>query len=181
MALTKKEIRDIEKIAEQVIEENLGKLDRSMLPIDIHGICEKKNIKISVEDLEPGILGLYKGKDNLIKISSSLLPDAKSITQYQFYRANFTLAHELGHAVMHPDEEEIFREKDFYYKQEDFHYGLDITKKEQQANWFAASILMPRDLFTEACKYIEDDLKISVLFGVSRSAVYFRKVNLKLI
>ena len=89
-------------------------------------------------------------------------------------RDNFTVAHELGHYVLH------------YYPQKDklkvpikfTRYGTGLV--EWQANRFAAALLMPEDLFKEKVK--EYDRDVSLLAGhfcTSPQAVEIRMSALK--
>ena len=64
-------------------------------------------------------------------------------------RRRFTLAHELAHAVLH-EGQEVHYDKDFRV---DFRSGissLGVEVVEMEANFFAASILMP-------CRFLEAD------------------------
>ena len=60
-------------------------------------------------------------------------------------KRRFVLAHELGHMLLHPGKEASFQ---------DDYSTLEAYKKgpqEVEANDFAASLLMPEDLFKKAC------------------------------
>ncbi|MGZ0175141.1 MAG: ImmA/IrrE family metallo-endopeptidase, partial [Planctomycetales bacterium] len=80
-------------------------------------------------------------------------------------RDRFTIAHELGHYFLHSDQGEIpivaFRN--------------GSTRIEWEANWFAASLLMPKAEFRQAASR---DLSVAALaarFGVSQEAARVRK------
>ena len=87
-------------------------------------------------------------------------------------RDRFTIAHELGHFFLHknPGAPRVsFTRR-----------GSD--KFEWQANWFAAELLMPRDVFLEtAAKYCNDEDALSRIFGVSKSAASVRLKSLNII
>lgn len=92
-------------------------------------------------------------------------------------RDRFTMAHELGHYILH-----------FLYSRQRFgrpealqamRYGHD--RAEWEANWFAAAFLMPRDVFREGFR--EHDGSISRLaetFDVSIAAAEVRARTLNL-
>ncbi|MCS4471141.1 ImmA/IrrE family metallo-endopeptidase [Clostridium botulinum] len=50
----------------------------------------------------------------------------------------FTCAHELGHAIHHPNANTPFLVNNTFYS---------VNKLERQANMFAASLLIPSDIF----------------------------------
>lgn len=68
-------------------------------------------------------------------------------------RKIFTLAHELGHHFLH--EGDKLRVDDLDYSKDD-----KDTLEESQANYFAASLLVPKDLFE---KKLQEDLSIDRL------------------
>lgn len=80
-------------------------------------------------------------------------------------RDNFTIAHELGHYLLHyekKDETQIFTR-----------YGAN--DQEYQANRFAAAFLMPKDRFKDALsKFNKSSLLIAAEFQVSEQAVITR-------
>lgn len=79
-------------------------------------------------------------------------------------RDRFTIAHELGHYFLHREENQS---KSFTRR------GSD--KKEWQANWFAAELLMPEKEFRqEALACNNDEGALARKFGVSQSAVSVR-------
>ena len=96
-------------------------------------------------------------------------------------RDRFTIAHELGHLFLHypnirekMEENSIFRATRY----------VDTNDKQQQvaereANWFAASLLMPQERFTEI--YKQGEKKAEIEFQVSTSAVRIRAKSLGLV
>lgn len=68
-------------------------------------------------------------------------------------RKTFTLAHELGHHFLH--EGDKLRVDDLDYSKDD-----KDTLEESQANYFAASLLVPKDLFQ---KKMQEDLSVDEL------------------
>lgn len=103
-------------------------------------------------------------------------------------RQRFTIAHELGHFLLHapgPSEVHIDRVFDVKFRNEVSAQGIDLDERE--ANFFAASLLMPEqfiakdlaevdqmDLVNEA--YLE---KLAGRYQVSTQALVFRLANLR--
>ena len=96
-------------------------------------------------------------------------------------RDRFTIAHELGHFFLHDPNvrekmgnNEIFRATRY----------VDLDDKDQQvaereANWFAASLLMPEEKFKQIYKKGTVDAELE--FQVSTSAVNIRAKSLGLL
>lgn len=84
-------------------------------------------------------------------------------------RDNFTIAHELGHYLLHYPHETPVAEPVVFNR-----YGSDLV--ELQANRFAAAFLMPKDEFAQARRELRDDeYRLAAHFGVSRPAAAVRK------
>jgi Zn-dependent peptidase ImmA (M78 family) len=93
-----------------------------------------------------------------IVIQKKLTPEAKT----------FALAHEFAHYVIgHPSDKNYFIDR--------FEYDGSIhSQMEAQAQYFAASLLMPKEKFLWLAKVL-DDSKLAKRFGVSAAAVRVRK------
>ena len=84
-------------------------------------------------------------------------------------RKKFTLAHELGHYMLHPNEMKL--RVDVY----DYSKDSKESVEESEANYFAASLLMPRDEFEKVLGVSNGDLRITAkYFGVSMRAAETR-------
>lgn len=99
-------------------------------------------------------------------------------------RKRFTIAHELGHYVLHNERSNMFVDKIFFRKKSDG-YTSKEEKIEREANYFAANILMPEKLIFQAvsnltCDLYEDETvsKLAKDFNVSSSAMLYRLINL---
>ncbi len=75
----------------------------------------------------------------------------------------FTCAHELGHAIIHPDVNTPFLQK---------HTGLNINKYEIEANNFAACLLIPDEVILENYRYTTDQL--ARLLGYEKALIELR-------
>ena len=80
----------------------------------------------------------------------------------------FTLAHELGHFILHPNEERL--------RIDLFDYSQDTKESEQEteANYFAASLLVPKEKLVKLIELTNDLDAIAQYFGVSRPVVETR-------
>jgi len=85
-------------------------------------------------------------------------------------RRLFTIAHELGHYVLHSQ----FGK----FPLEISRHGSD--RVEWEANWFAAGFLMPATEFLSLVKQGWNEAEIATRFGVSEAAVCIRKTVLGL-
>lgn len=81
----------------------------------------------------------------------------------------FTLAHEFGHFILHENQEK------FRLDLVDFAKNTLEVQQESEANYFAASLLMPRSEFEDMVSLTNDNEKIAAYFGVSEKSVEVRK------
>ncbi|MFP5222055.1 MAG: ImmA/IrrE family metallo-endopeptidase [Acidobacteriota bacterium] len=87
-------------------------------------------------------------------------------------RDNFTIAHELGHLLLHTN----FKEPGIAQFNR---FGSD--RAETEANWFAANLLMPREEFIAAAEECgHNPYILAGRFGVSVAAANVRLSALKL-
>lgn len=102
-------------------------------------------------------------------------------------RQRFTIAHECGHLILHRKQvtREVHVDKAFPMLMRNAVSEAGVDEMEVEANLFAAELLMPESLLTEALGNapfdIDDDATVSALarrFRVSLSAMQFRLGNL---
>jgi Zn-dependent peptidase ImmA (M78 family) len=132
---------------------------------DLYQICETLGIRFFDADLDglqredvSGVISETEAGEVYVFLNQKMTPSRKT----------FTLAHELGHYFLgHVDKNHKFRVDKYYYD------SSQEAHQESEANYFAASLLMPErefkrmmDLFGE---YNYEDL--ARYFGVSVSAV----------
>jgi Zn-dependent peptidase ImmA (M78 family) len=173
MSLSKEEIIKIECLTMDLLRDAYR--DSEIFPpIDLDKIIQHSGLSVKAGHFpDRNIAGAYNRKDGLILIEKN---DPS-------FRQVFTVAHELGHYYLHADKpDEIFFRSDLD--------NLDDTQKkqEQEANWFAASLLMPKELFIHFWKILKNvnrlDFSINDLasrFEVSSTACYYRLKNLGII
>lgn len=141
---------------------------------DIVEIIKKVGGKIEIEDTllsdpeRSGSLFVRSKNDFTIIVPSHTSPS----------RDRFTVAHELGHYVVHYLWN--FRDKDLSsFKM--MALRKDSDRVEWEANWFAAAFLMPKSSFTERFHTFSGDVdQIANSFCVSRSAADIRVRSLGL-
>lgn len=133
---------------------------------NIYDYIEKLGGKIeyTFENLDSngGSIIVNSPKDFIIKLSHATSPK----------RDIFTIAHELGHFVLHSD----FGNKKIRAQRSD-----DSSLPEKEANSFAASFLMPRDKVEEVYNRLHGNIsKLAQEFNVSILAATWRCKNLGL-
>lgn len=129
------------KKAEDTAEEILGSFGLDSLPINPLEVCKKVTVPsfpINYEERElNGFLGMtIPGNTGCtIVVSSNIANEGQK---------NFTIGHELGHAVLHVQPQ---KSRTFSCSEEDIYGGVVREKVfELEANAFAASLLMPNQL-----------------------------------
>lgn len=159
-------IEEIEAKTRDILEEDLGKINELDLPINLAKILKRyKFVLYYALFKDPNVGGTYKKQDNLIVVAKD------DPIKRQF----FTVAHELGHFFLHKKAQDIF------YRKQATEFNGEGTMEEKQANWFAASLLMPRELVLNIWKERPSVDYLAAKFGVSRSAAFWRLKNLKVI
>lgn len=140
-------------------------------PIDLEKVIKLSGLKVSVlyEPMSAQHSGYLKNVDGdwVIGINSLHHPN----------RQRFTLAHELGHYILH--RKSMFGkdgfEDDILFRAD----GYGSPGVERQANEFAADLLMPEDEFKKKAKDFSGSVsKLAEYFAVSALAVKVRASEL---
>jgi Zn-dependent peptidase ImmA (M78 family) len=162
---------------ESMIEELLVGYEITEAPVPVERIAKAKGARIFYQSLEDNVSGfLYRDKTQaVIGVNTHHAPA----------RQNFTTAHELGHFLLH-EQEQLHIDREFRVRLRDDVSSLGTDDDEREANFFAASLLMPKrfleeDLETE--EYFDllgDDFlsDLSRKYGVSTQAIVNRLKNL---
>lgn len=145
-------------------------------PVPVEDIAKSLGVTVIRQPAEDDLSGfLYrdrKKKTAVIGVNSTHHPN----------RQNFTLAHELGHFLLHESSDDVHVDRRFQVK---FRSGVSsegTDVEEKEANLFAAEILMPADLLAEEMEKIDivdlDDetvvARLARRYGVSTQAMTFR-------
>lgn len=129
-------------------------------------IVEAVGIKLIIDDLsriDPNISGAIQYDDekktNPVIFINSIHP---------INRQRFTLAHELGHFFLHNGGK---------LRIDNLNYADDNknVREEVEANYFAASLLMPKGAFLQKVKEGYEDIELGSYFGVSVEAARNRR------
>ncbi|TYQ00234.1 uncharacterized protein DUF955 [Tenacibaculum adriaticum] len=157
---------------EKLTFEKLLELNLLEAPINVEKLCTLLNVEIVRQNLEDEVSGFLVRKNN---------KDVIGLNQSQHeVRQRFTIAHELGHFILHKDQP-LFVD---YYRGSKLYRSSQRGQNyliEKQANFFAASLLMPKKLVNSELKKLSDDLdydikvdKLSRKFKVSFQAMDYR-------
>lgn len=177
MAVRRKLIR---KIVETLLDEN----EIYEPPVDAEKIAEKCGLSVVRRDVESisGFIIRGEGKA-VIGVNSS---NAQ-------VRQRFTIAHELGHYLLHPPgAEDVHVDSGFEVRFRDDLSSQGTDAGEQEANSFAAELLMPQKFLQtdfenvggidlEDGKFLEFLENIARKYKVSNQALVFRLANLGLL
>lgn len=95
-----------------------------------------------LDDLGDGVSGVFvsRGEGGMIGFNRG----------HARVRQRFTIAHELGHAVMHRDRMPLFIDKGYGVAFRDARSSTGQVQMEREANAFAAALLMPASMVREA-------------------------------
>lgn len=170
-------IKNINNIVKSIFNEI--KLDS--LPVKIEDIAKSRGLRVLPYAFDEEISGVLVIEDNIGTIGYNQSESR--------VRRRFTVAHELGHYELHKDKANLFMDSGFKALFRSTTSGVTEEKQrmEQEANAFAASILMPEHLLRKELEKIEfdlsddDDIKsLAKIFDVSFTAMYYRIRNLGL-
>jgi len=141
----------------------LDSLWDGLLPVNIHKISGDYGVRVEYTPMfsESGVVSIESGKP-IIRVNSTETER----------RQRFTVAHELGHIVLHhlTEEKPEFRDPTQNYTLANY----DV--RERDANRFAATILMPPEVVRSILNS-EGITNVDVLadrFGVSTAAMTIR-------
>lgn len=170
--------RFLEK-AEMKAIDLLGKLNILAPPIPIKDIIKQLGLDLMSYDLGDDVSGILVIEND--KGTIGFNPSNSRVRQ------RFTIAHELGHYLLHKHAiSEVFVDKDFIVKyRSEKQYSFAEIKQEQEANLFAAALLMPKEMIkAEVSKKDYADLSetefitaMAKVFDVSIPAMTYRIAN----
>lgn len=167
--------KKVEKKAIEILEE----LNINQLPIPVEEIAQKRGLSIKLYDLGTdvsGVLVIDTGKGTIgVNLNEPKI------------RQRFTVAHELGHYELHKQETGLFIDRGFAVLFRNQQSSTGEERREQEANAFAAALLMPEKLLVNEIKNRNFDLtdedsmrELAKLFSVSALAMTYRIANLNL-
>jgi Zn-dependent peptidase ImmA (M78 family) len=136
-------------------------------PIDLYFIADKLNIIVKKQKIKRGILGACKavGLKRLVVLDPDICNEG---------RERFTLAHEIGHIML--------RHGIHCCRTEDFYWNSRRPSIEQDANLFAAELLMPTFSLAEIARKKDTTIelveKLATERNVSVTAMAIKLVKL---
>jgi Zn-dependent peptidase ImmA (M78 family) len=164
--------------AEHAAIELLDRLGVQNSPVPVEQIAAELDVDVRLEPLDGGLSGmLYRAENGrvVLGVNSAHAP----------VRQRFTVAHELGHFLLHRDTLHV----DGLVHRDEIS-SLAVDTKEIEANAFAAELLMPRSLVLEQVvellpkSGVGDPARLAShlarRFDVSEQAMEFRLANLGL-
>jgi Zn-dependent peptidase ImmA (M78 family) len=150
------------------------------LPIDVEKIAARLGIEVVFRALDAE-LSLPSGNTSALLLRRHGRSICVVNENHAFTRRRFSIAHEIGHFLLHPPKES------YDVIARDDHSSEGIYREEIEANAFAAELLMPEhlvrsrvkgplDLFSEECIS-----ELAALFNVSQVAMTHRLTYLGLL
>ena len=160
-----------------IVERLLAESGITEAPVPVAKIAKAQGARIFIDSLEGDLSGfLYRDQDQVV-IGVN--------THHAPVRQNFTIGHELGHLLLH-DQEQLHVDHGFRVRLRDdkSSQGTDVTERE--ANFLSASLLMPRKFLEadlqkqEDVDLLDDDFirDLGKKYGVSTQALVNRLNNL---
>ena len=136
---------NIKKQASHLISKN----KITIPPIPVIDIAKKLSLEVIPYNLGDSASGILVIEDNKGTIGYN--PNEPEVRQ------RFTIAHEIGHFILHHQKNEsdsVFVDRDFLVKKyrSANNYNTAEFRQEQQANTFAAELLMPQNLILAELK-----------------------------
>jgi len=148
------------------------------MPVDVFKLASELGIRVVAKPLRDSISGAIERRDDgwMIVVNKN----------HSENRKRFTVAHEIGHFVLHyrqlgngTNDTKAYRADE----QEDAYENWIDVEHEREANGFAAGILMPAPLVRRQYRAMQglNDIpeRMAPLFGVSEAAMRYRIKNLQ--
>ncbi|AWM14743.1 hypothetical protein DI487_13335 [Flavobacterium sediminis] len=163
------------KYIEDKAEDVLSKNNLFKAGFSVEKLAKLLRISLKEEVLDDNVSGFFvmTDTDNIITYNKK---DGE-------LRQRFTIAHEIGHFLLHSKDQPIFIDKtpSVMFRDNSSSTGEDF--KEREANAFAASLLMPKKLIEAEIEKAPNDVDDAIIFlakkfKVSQQAMTFRLSNL---
>ena len=115
-------------------------------PVDLDYVLNELNIRIRYQEIKEGVSGacISKGLNKLIVINPNINNEG---------RKRFTISHEIGHLLLHHGSR--------YCLEQNLNLWINSNDKEQEANLFAAGLLLPRAYLVDVLK--KKDITVNLI------------------
>lgn len=150
------------------------------VPVNLEAIAAHLNAQVVLEHLDRAVSGMLYRDDEHVVIGVNAAHTER--------RRRFTIAHELGHLVLHKGRPLVVDHVRVNFR--DANSSAATDQEEIQANAFAAAVLMPRDSLIgfarPALQKVQPGGEAAVVrdlsdgFEVSEQAMEYRLINLGL-
>jgi Zn-dependent peptidase ImmA (M78 family) len=165
--LDKSKIVQIDAAATDVLEETFGDINAISIPVNLRAILERNAIALEYGKFPTSdVSGAFDRAENKIYVAGDDI----------YARQAFTIAHELGHLLLHANVD-----REIFYRYESLNLDKEDGVEETEANWFAASLLMPEPLVKKYWNLTKEPKALADIFGVSSTAMFFRLKHLGLV
>jgi len=166
---------------EETAEKLLADLGISEIPVPVEAVATSQGMTVTrlrSEGSESGF-AMSRGSVQVIGVNKS----------HSFKRQRFTIAHEIGHLLMHHQAgDSLIVDNTVRVNFRDDLSSLATNEQEIEANAFAAALLMPRSLvlrevraaYSPSTNYNQLVTDLARRFNVSAEAMGFRLLNLGL-
>ena len=148
-------------------------------PVPVESLAERQGAQISYSPFEGDLSGMVFRDDAKVIIGVNSLHHPN--------RQRFTIAHELGHMLLHTGQE-IHVDRTYRVNLRDDLSSQAVSPEEIEANTFAATLLMPEEMLIEDLRGQEIDFEnedqlrtLAAKYEVSLQAFNLRLINLGLI
>jgi Zn-dependent peptidase ImmA (M78 family) len=146
--------------ARRILEENFI----TQPPIPVEELVQYEGLGLILSRFDDGeIAGVINLETKYLLVNSN---DSST-------RQRFTIAHELGHWILHRELMQANKDIAVLYRKP--LGGADSDPLEQEANFFAANLLVPEEMLKEALKEDLGDDSLANRFNVSRSVIGYRR------
>lgn len=154
-------------------------------PVEIVKVCKNNGLQVFEEYMEPGVSGVIVVDENVWGKYDSKQFIVVNLAD-SAARRRFTIAHELAHYVLHRNGNRLYAHRDFTGE------GAIQNRIEQEANLFAANVLMPEGLIREKVEELKSSMwgrmpnsvlakEIADYFVVSEAAANVRLKQLRIV
>jgi Zn-dependent peptidase ImmA (M78 family) len=162
---------------EALVQELLRTHNIEEAPVPVEVIAKARGARIYYQSLDDDVSGFIYRDNAQVVIGVN--------THHASVRQNFTAAHELGHLLLH-EQEKLHIDHAFRVRLRNDLSSQGTDETEREANFFAASLLMPKQFLKkdlEGQLYVDllDDVFLHELarkYGVSHQALVNRLKNL---